>query len=406
MSQRGEKWFSICLLSFCVMLTLSLWFSVSAVVPTLRATRGLSDARAAWLTSSVSIGFVAGTLSSAILGLADRFEPRRMFMLASLSGAAANFCILVVEPGSLSSIFLRFITGGCMAFIYPVGLRMAASWADRDMGLLAAAFTAAICLGSGLPHLADVFGGVDWRIAVGIASVLAASSALLILLVRLGPLDVRLSAFHPYYVLETWKSFPIRLANIGYWGHKWENYAMWTWIATYLSLSYMAIPGASQAGSNLMAHIVTFAIFAAAVPGCLLAGVLADRYGRTLVALSALAVSGCCAVLSTVAFGQPLWIVNLLVLVWGFALVADSGQFSASVIELSQPGMIGTLLTVQTCIGYLITLVSIHAIELAASWVGWQYAMGFLVLGPIVGMIATFRLRQLPDALKLASGRK
>lgn len=404
-SSSGKKWLSITLLALCVVLTLSLWFSVSAVVPALKAAHGLSDSQAAWLASIVSVGFVAGTLISALFNFADRFEPRRLFMTSAFIGTVANAAILIEVPDSMAAIALRFLTGACMAGIYPVGLRIAATWATRDMGLLYGMLTAAICAGSGLPHLIDAFTGLDWRVTVGMASVLAAVAGLAINLVHLGPTHVRAPRFHPAFAARAITMPTLRLANLGYWGHKWENYAMWAWIGPFLHLSFIGSGRMPEAEAAYLARLATFGVFAVGALGCLLAGALADRFGRTLVASVALAVSGLCSTFTGFLLGAEPWLITTVCLIWGFALIADSAQFSASVTELSDRAYIGTMLTVQTCVGYLITLASIHVVEAAQSRFGWGIAFATLAIGPAIGIIAMIRLRRHPDAVRLASGR-
>ena len=399
-----SKWLSILLLAVCVVFTLSLWFSVSAVVPTLKLQFGLTDDRAAWLASSVSIGFVAGTVTSALVNLADRIEPRRLFMASALVAAGANAAILACAPGSASAIGLRFLTGVCMAGIYPVGMRIAATWATRDTGLLIGILTSAICAGSGLPHLIDAFGGLDWMLTVAMTSVFAALAGVLINFVRLGPTHIRAAAFHPMFAMKALTDPALRLANLGYWGHKWENYAMWAWIGPFLQLSF-TMHGGSETAAAFQARLTTFAIFVVGAAGCLVAGLLADRFGRTLVAGAALAISGSCAALTGFLIGGEPWLVTTVCLIWGFALIADSAQFSACVIELSDRAYMGTMLTVQTCIGYLITLASIHVVPMLVTLFGWGWAFAALAAGPVVGIAAMIRLRRRPEAVRLASGR-
>jgi len=396
---------TILLLSICVVCSMSLWFSLSAVVPTLKVTHGLSDVRAAWLSSSISIGFVLGTIASALSGLADRVDPRRLFMTATLVGAVANATILALDPGSIGAILLRLLTGATMAWIYPVGMRIAATWADGDAGALAAVIAAAVCVGSGLPHLIDAFGGLNWMVAVAAASALAGASAVLMNVVRLGPAHVSTPTFHAGLAASAWRDVPIRLANIGYCGHKWENYAMWTWIATYLLLSYQA-SGLTFAEASYYGRLATFGVFFVSAVGSLIAGFAGDRAGRTLVASVALAVSGSCCLLAPFVFTSAPWLVTLFVLVWSLALIADSAQFSASVIELSDRSILGTMLTVQTCAGYLVTMVSIHVVEAAAAFVGWRYALTVLAVGPAISILAMVRLRRRPEAIRLARGRR
>lgn len=400
-----RKGCSIALLAVCVVLTLSLWFSVSAVIPTLKATFDISDSHAAWLSSSVSVGFVFGTIVSAALNLADTTDPRRFFAVAALIGATANGAILLVGPETTTTILLRFVTGASMAGVYPVGMRIAATWATRDIGFLIGILTAGICAGSGLPHLIDALAGLDWKTTVAVSSGLALLAGGLVNLVGLGPTHVRAAKIHPIYALRAVTVVPLRLANLGYWGHKWENYAMWAWIGPFLHLSFVAT-GKSEVEAAIQARLTTFAVFVVGAAGCLAAGWLADRFGRTLVAGGALAVSGSCAILAGLAFGGPQWLVTAICLVWGFALIADSAQFSAAVIELSDRTLVGTMLTVQTCVGYMITLVGIHAVEALVSNFGWTVAFAALALGPAVGIVAMIRLRRRPEAVRLASGKR
>ena len=403
---RQQKWTAIALLAICVVFGMSLWFSVSAVVPTLKALYTLDDHRAALLSSSVSIGFVAGTLTSALLGLADLLPPWRYFMLCAIGGAICNAVILGIDPSSWGVIALRFATGALLGGIYPIGMRMMATWAEGDTGLLIGILTAAICIGAGAPHLIDVLAGLDWRVTVGTSSVLAITAGLLVNLVRLGPRHVQATTFEPAFAARAWTVFPIRLANIGYWGHKWENFAMWAWIGPFLYLSFSESSPSGGGDPSTTARYVAFSVFFVGAPGCLLGGLLADRVGRTLVTSGALVISGACAVLAGLLFGGNPWLLSIVCLVWGLALIADSAQFSSCIIELSDPAYVGTMLTMQTCIGFLITLPSIQLIPFIAEHFGWNWAVASLAIGPMIGIWAMARLRQCPEAVYLANGRR
>lgn len=402
-----SKGSSIALLSLCVVLTLSLWFSVSSVVPTLQSEHGLSAGRAALLSSSVSIGFVFGTLASALLGLADRLHPRHFFALASLAGAGANALILAFEPTDFAVVVLRFATGACMAGVYPVGMKMAATWARGDTGALVGILVAALCIGSAIPYLVNAFNGLDWQPTVIGASVLAGAAGLLVNFVGLGPALRKVPPFQPDYVMHAWREQPLRLTNLGYFGHKWENYAMWTWIGLFLQTSFEKNAGVGGAGDAMfLAGLVTFAVVAAGGLGSLAGGFIADRHGRTTVTIGSLVISGSCAVLAGFAFGGNPWIVTAICIVWGLTIVSDSAQFSSCIIELSDSAHVGTMLTVQTCIGYSITLISIHLVPPMVELVGWRYAFAFLAIGPVLGIISMARLRRHPAAVKLASGNR
>lgn len=398
------KWRSVLLVTLCVVLPLSLWFSMTAVVPALKVAFGISDSRAALLASSVSFGFVIGTLISALLNVADRFDPRRLFAASALIAASANAAILLVTPDTTGAIVLRLVTGACMAGIYPVGMRMVASWAGRDTGVLLGFLTGAMCAGSGLPHLVDAVVGLNWRLTIGLASVLAAISALLVQAVKLGPMHLRPGKFHPSFAAKALTVPTLRLANFGYWGHKWENYAMWAWIGAFLNESFVRA-GMPDGDAALNARLVTFAVFAIGAPGCLLAGLLADRLGRAPIAALALAISGSCALVAGFLLGAAPWLVTIVCLIWGFALIADSAQFSACVVELADRAYIGTLLTVQTCVGYMITLVGIHAVQIVVDRFGWGLGFASLTIGPVIAIIAMIRLHYHPAAARLRARR-
>ena len=384
---------------------MALWFSASAVVPTLTLEYGLTGLQASLLTSSVQIGFVVGTLASALLALADRFDPRRFFMASCLIAAAANALMLVIPPDTGWALVLRFVTGACMAGVYPVGMKLAASWAKGDLGTLVGIMVGALTLGSAAPHLFTAFGGIDWRFTIATASVAAVVAGLLIKLFRPGPHLGPSPKLDPRLALKAWTTPSIRLANLGYLGHMWELYAMWAWLIVFLSASFQINPGGSSA--PVWASLMTFAaIGIGGAAGCLAGGVIADRWGRTLLTSAAMTLSGACAVAIGFLFGGPPWLLAALCVIWGFAIVADSAQFSASVAELAEPQLVGTMLTAQTSGGFLLTLVTIQLVPWVVDMVGWTYAFAFLAIGPAAGVVAMLRLRAHPDARKLAGGRR
>jgi MFS family permease len=401
---RGKA-FSIALLAVCQVAALALWFSASAVVPSILREHPLTPLQVSLFTSLVQIGFVAGTLTSASLGLADGIDPRRLFMVSTLVAAGANASILLVPPGSGWVFAARFITGACMAGVYPIGMKMAASWASDDLGMLVAILVGALTLGSASPHLFNAFGGVDWRFTIAAASASALFAAVAINLVRLGPRRAAPRAFELRYLTIAFRDRALRLANLGYLGHMWELYAMWTWIGAFLAASF-ALNSAGQ-DPAFLARIATFVVMGlGGLAGCLAGGWLADRFGRTWLTMGAMAASGTCALAVGFLFGAQPVVLGAVCLIWGVTIVADSAQFSASVTELSPPKLIGTMLTVQTCAGFTLTLVTIHMLPLVVSTVSWRYAFAPLALGPFFGVWAMARLRTLPESTRLANGRR
>ena len=399
-----DKPTNLTLIVVAQILALSLWFSGTAAGPGLihEADTPLPGFQS-WLTSAVQAGFVLGTLASATLSLPDRVDPRRLFALSTLFGAAANLAILILPLAGPADLACRFLTGIALAGVYPVGMKLAAGWADHaDTGLVVGLLVGGLTLGSAIPHLINALGGLDWRLTVAAASLSAVAGAALILSVSLGPRFASRHAaarsFDPANALLLFREPGTRLATFGYLGHMWELYAMWAWIGAYLGASF-----GGQAPA--LASLATFAVIAAGAIGSIAAGKLADRIGRVRVTTVAMAISGVCCLLAGPLFGRDPRLTTALALVWGVAVVADSAQFSASVAELSPPGLTGTTLTVQTCAGFALTLVSIHLMPLLIASIGWGGAFAALAFGPAFGILAMLRLGNTPDAARLAGGR-
>ena len=356
----------LALLAVVQVLALSLWFSASAVVPALRADWGLGMQGGIWLTAIVQIGFAAGAVVSAVLNLADRIAPPLLIGASALLGALATVAVALWSRDATSAVPLRFLVGFALAGVYPVGMKIVVSWFPRTRGVALGVVIGALTLGSALPQLLSAVGPPAWRGVLLAAAGLAVLGALVsVLLVRVGP-DARPSPpLEPRYVLRMFADRRQRLVNLGYFGHMWELYALWAWLPTYVAASYAAWRAGAD-GRGAVGLTSFAAIGLAGAFGCVLAGRLADRHGRALVAGTAMLVSGGCAVASVLVFGAHPVVFVALLLVWGAAVIADSAQFSAALSEVADPRYVGTALTAQTAIGFLLSVLTIQVLPLLA----------------------------------------
>ncbi|MCZ7911532.1 MFS transporter [Agrobacterium leguminum] len=402
-ASKEGKWGALTLILAAQVSAMSVWFSSSAAIANIKLEQSISSMDEALLTSAVQIGFVVGTIVSALFSLSDRLDPRRLFSGCALVAALATLCLVFISPTGTLVVSLRFLTGLCMAGVYPVGMRMAATWASGDLGLLIGLLVGALTLGSASPHLLAATVEVSWQHIYLVASGSAFLAAILICFVHLGPNIRRATAVDFSKIAQSWRKPAIRKANIGYLGHMWELYAMWAWLSVFLHQSF-AERGLISA--NTKAAWLTFIAIASGAIGSWLGGVLADRYGRTFVTIVAMAISGSCAAITGFLYDAPLILLVPVVIIWGISVITDSAQFSATVTELAEPSSVGTLLTAQTCAGFLLTLVSIQILPVVQGQLGWPGAFAMLALGPVIGCIAMARLRADPDARQIAGGKR
>jgi MFS family permease len=399
----SRKYRALALVAVAELLAMSLWFSATAAAPELAAEWGLSDTEEAWLTIAVQLGFVAGALTSSVFTLADVIQPRRLFAGSAVVGAAATAAMAGVVDSGPPAIELRFLTGVALAGVYPPGMKILAGWFERGRGFAIGVLVGALTVGSALPHLLRAIGGIGQPRAVlyGAAALATVGSAL-VLLVEPGPHQAPTAPFDPGAIPRMLRDRPTMLANGGYFGHMWELYAVWTWIPAYLAASLAADGGSHSVN---LAALLAFGTIAAGGVGAVLAGYGADRYGRTTVSGLSMVASGLACVGAGLAFGRSLAVLVPFLLCWGVVVVADSAQFSAAVSEVAEQSYVGTALTLQTAVGFLLTTVSIQLVPMFADAVGWQWAFAPLAVGPMLGTVAMWLLRASPAAAKLAGGR-
>ena len=378
------------LLSLAELLAMSLWFTGTAVLPQVTALWQSGLALGSWLTIAVQIGFSLGAITFALFNLPDIFSPIQVLIASAMAAAAANAGFALVAADPVPAIVLRGLTGFFLAGVYPVGMKIMAGWFQRGRGLALGIMIGALTVGSAVPHAVNSLGGIHWRGVVLLGSLQAVAGALIVALaVRQGPYAMPQSRLDLSQILEIVRNRRVRLANLGYLGHMWELYAMWGWIAVIF---------AASAGWSRMKYESGAALaIAIGAIGCIWAGAASDRLQdsaesvrvgqRARVTMIAMAVSAACCVLGALVFREPALLLPLS-LVWGIAVIADSAQFSTIISEVSDKSYVGTALTLQTALGFLLTAFSIRAMAAIASHYGWRWALAAMAAGPLLGIWA------------------
>lgn len=390
----------LALLALAMVLGMTPWFSATVAAPGMITEWGIGASTAAWLTVAVQAGFVAGTLVSALLLLSDRFSARTLAAVSSVLAAATTALLAWRETGPASAIALRVATGIALAGVYPPGIKIAAGWWRTGRGTAIGVLVGALTIGTAAPNL--------FRVAIHIAEwrtiVLAAAFSALVAgglfgwFIREGPFQGAATPFDPRALRQVLRDRGVMLATGGYLGHMWELYAMWSSIGVFWA--YVVI---DRALPPLVAPLLSFATIAAGTVGCVIAGIAADRIGRATVTIAAMAVSGTCALVIGLLIRAPIGALVFVALVWGVSIVADSAQFSASVTELAPAQYVGTAITFQTCVGFLLTIVSIRLIPVWVEWWGWHAAYAPLAIGPALGIVSMSRLRSFRYARQVRS---
>jgi MFS family permease len=381
-----RRWRMLVLLACAELLGMSLWFAGSAVAGQLSTRWDLAPSQAAWLTTIVQLGFVCGTASAALLNLADVLPSRWYFASAAVVGAAANAALLVAPTFALA-LATRFLTGFALAGVYPPAMKMVSTWFRARRGLAIGTVVGALTIGKATPYLVHAFPGASVRVVVLAASACALGAALIVALwYREGPTPFPPRPFSWSLASSVFARREWRLATGGYLGHMFELYSFWTWIPAFITASMVLSSGGVH--DDARSSLVAFGTIAVGGLGCVWGGLSADKKGRERLVMISMAASGSCALLIPFVFGGRLLVVAALAWIWGFFVIADSAQFSALVTESVPAHAVGTALTIQTSLGFLLTMVSIQLVPPVVGVVGWKWAFPMLALGPFVGIAA------------------
>jgi MFS family permease len=387
------RWRMLALLAVAELLGMSLWFAGTAVAPRYAELWQLSPSEAAWLTTVVQLGFVAGTAISAVLNLADIVPARWLFAGSALLGAGANAALLT-SPDYGSTLVWRFLTGMMLAGVYPPAMKMAATWFRTRRGLAVGVVVGALTVGKALPYLVHAVPHAGITAVITAASAAAAAGGLLVALAyREGPYPFLARPFSWRLVGTVTGERRWRYVLGGYLGHMFELYSAWTWLPVFIGAS-IAAAGAAPAGAGVrIPDLIGFAALAIGGVGCVWGGIVADKIGREKLVTVAMAASGACALLIGFSFGRTLWLLVPIALIWGFFVIADSAQFSVLATESVPQHAVGTALTLQVSLGFLLTTVTIQLVPWLAERIGWRWSFVVLSLGPALGIAAIRRLR-------------
>jgi MFS family permease len=389
---KNGRWTMLGFLCLAIVLSLSSWFSATAVAPEMTRDLALGEGSAAWLTNGVQLGFVTGALLASLINLPDIVRMSRLASASAALAALANAALLL-EPGLAGAVACRFATGFALAGVYPPAMKLAATWFQKSRGLALGFVIGALTAGSSLPHLfRGLTASLDWRLVVVLASISGLIGALIFLgVVREGPYPFARTVFDPRQIGQVMKNRKLALVNAGYLGHMWELYALWAWLLAYLTAAPAGFAGAVTGAGSL----ATFAALSAGIIGCIAGGLLSDRFGRAVTTAGMMLASGTCALLVGFVFDGPVILLMLVVMVWGMTVIGDSAQFSAAATELSEQNLVGTALSLQMGLGFALTTVSIWLMPQLADWLGsWRWCFLFLAPGPFLGAWAMIHLHR------------
>ncbi|MET3696577.1 sugar phosphate permease [Bacillus oleivorans] len=387
------SWRALVWIGIAELFALSLWFSASVIAPELNVIWNLSPNSESWLSSSVPLGFVIGALFSSYFGIADRYNPRKVFAISAFLGAIVNGLLILVDH-AFFGIMLRIFTGITLAGVYPIAVKILSQWFPKKRGLAIGILIAALTLGSSLPHfIVMFFSSFSWQSVIICSSVLAIFATIIVRwILEDAPETSKKIPFSFKLIKKVVTNKPVMLANYGYFGHMWELYAMWTWLPTFLTVSFTIY--APQISQWFIALSSFISIGFAGGIGCVLGGLISDKIGRSNLTIISMLISALCCILIGFTFGQFIWLTLILSIIWGMSVIADSAQFSAAVSEVAEVEYVGTALTFQMCIGFLITIFSINLIPVIQRFIGWEWVFTLLSIGPILGIVSMVKYKR------------
>jgi len=387
------SWRALAWIGIAELCALSLWFSASVIAPELIQAWKLNSSAEAWLSASVPIGFVLGAFISSYFGIADRFNPRKVLAVSAFLGALLNISLILVDH-AFFGILLRILTGVSLAGVYPVAVKILSQWFPKKRGLAMGILIASLTLGSSLPHfIVMFFSSLNWQFVIICSSILALLAAIIVnWVVEDAPVKTKKLPFSFQLIKKVVANKPVMLANYGYFGHMWELYAMWTWFPIFLTASFTSYSPGISPWFIALSSFVTIGI--AGGMGCVIGGVVSDKIGRANLTIISMLISGICCILIGFTFGESIWFTLILSIIWGMSVIADSAQFSAAVSEVAEVEYVGTALTFQMCIGFLITIFSINLVPIIQRVIGWEWVFACLAIGPILGIVSMIRYKQ------------
>ncbi|MCY3412718.1 MAG: MFS transporter [Candidatus Heimdallarchaeota archaeon] len=406
MIQQQSKGIILAILSIAQLFGLSLWFVPNAVIRQLIPVFHLSQKDISSISTSVIIGFVLGSILLSVLNISDLIPSNRLFLLSSLLGSGSNLLLLLSNSLGMI-IILRIITGIALAGIYPIGMKLTASHFKENRGLAIGVLLSALTVGSGSPYLFNLLGEPFWTDLIILVSVLAVIAGFLVgFLIETGPYVSNSSTFRISAVMELYRNKSIRLANYGYFGHMWELYTFWVWMPIMLGESYTHTHSlASDIEISHFFSLVSFILFLTGGIANIIGGYLADRIGRTTFNILMLLISGSSSLIIGLFYTNTFFLVCIAI-IWGITIIPDSPQYSSMVTELSDPDRVGSALTMQTAIGFALTIVSIQIFPIILQFLGWTFVFSFLAIGPVLGIYSLITLRKQDNAGLIANGRK